>query len=93
MEYKTGVKTKPAPRSEPSGFEKDRRTFQRLLPKLLRQYRGRYVAVYNGRIVDQDKSDESLVARMFQKFGDADFYIGHVEKTPIVYELPSPELA
>ena len=37
--------------------------------------------------------DETLAARMFAKFGDAPFYIGRVEDTPSVYEVPSPELA
>jgi hypothetical protein len=29
---------------------------------------------------------------MFEKFGDAPFYIVKVEKEPTVYELPSPEI-
>jgi hypothetical protein len=29
---------------------------------------------------------------MFEKFGDAPFFIQRVEKEPAVYEVPSPEV-
>ena len=59
------------------------------------QYAGRYVAVLNAQVVDDDKNDEDLAERMFRKFGDTPFYIGHVdvEDPPPVYErFASPEL-
>lgn len=87
------MKTKAALQTELKGVEKEQRIFHRLLPKLLRRYCGEYVAVFNGRVFDHDKNDEALAARMFKKVGDADFYIGRVEKKPTIYEFPSPELA
>ncbi|MCX6927455.1 MAG: hypothetical protein NT154_30255 [Verrucomicrobia bacterium] len=42
--------------------------------------------------MDHDKQDEALAARMFTRFGDAAFYIARLEKSPTVYEVPSPEL-
>ena len=71
----------------------ERRAFQRQRPQLMRRYAGQYVAIYGGRIAGHDKNDETLAARMFARFGDAPFYIGRVEDTPSVYEVPSPELA
>jgi hypothetical protein len=87
------VKTKAAPHSETTEFEKEQNMFQRLLPKLLRKYAGEYVAVFGGRVLDHDKDDSVLAARIFEKVGDADFYIGRVEKKPAIYEFPSPEVA
>ena len=76
-----------------SALEAGRRAFEGERPGLMGQYAGQYVALLNGRVVDNDKNDEDLAERMFKKFGDAPFYIGRVEDPPSVYELPSPELA
>ena len=59
----------------------------------MRRYPGEYVALAGGRVVDHDKQDEALAARMFAKFGEATFYIARLEQSPTVYEVPSPELA
>jgi len=59
----------------------------------MRRYPGEYVALCGGRVVDHDRQDEALAARMFRKFGDAAFYIARLEQNPTVYEVPSPELA
>ena len=75
-----------------SGWESERRAFERQKDRLMRRYRGEYVALRGGRVVDHDKADEVLVERMFKKFGDAPFYIARVESRPTVYEIPSPEL-
>ena len=66
---------------------------ERLRATLEKTHAGQYVAIYGGRVAGHNKSDEALAVRMFAKFGDAPFYIGHVEDTPSVYEVPSPELA
>jgi len=57
------------------------------------RYAGQHVAFFGGRVVDHDRDDEALAARMFEKFGGAPFYIARVEETPSVYEIPSPEVA
>ncbi len=59
----------------------------------MRRYAGQYVALRGGRVLDHDEDDEALAARMFKKYGDAPFYIAHLEEAPSVYEFPSPELA
>ena len=46
-----------------------------------------------GRVLEHDKDDEALAARMFRKYGDAPFYIAHIADTSSVYEFPSPEVA
>jgi hypothetical protein len=67
--------------------------FRQQRTKLMNRYAGQYIAFYGGRVVDHDKDDEALAARLFKKFGDVAFYIVRLEDTPSVSEVPSPELA
>ena len=71
----------------------ERRAFERQRTQLMRRYPGEYVALCGGRVVDHDKEDEVLAARMFARFGEKVFYIARLEQNPTVYEVPSPELA
>ncbi len=82
----------PAQRAE-AEMQAERNAFERKRAQLMRRYPGKYVALLGGQIVDHDRDDEALAARMFKKFGDAPFYLARLEETPAVYELPSPELA
>jgi hypothetical protein len=74
---------------ESLGFEEQ--AFRRKLPQLLRTYAGQFVALHQGRVVGHGRDDEDLARRMFERLGDAAFYIAKVEREPTVYELPSPE--
>lgn len=85
--------SKPSPRFAEESLAAERRAFERQRAQLMRRYPGEYVALSGGRVVDHDKQDEALAARMFRKFGNAAFYIGCLEQSPTVYEIPSPELA
>jgi len=51
------------------------------------------VALYKGRVVGHGPDDEDLALRKFEKLGDVPFYIQKVGKEPIIYEVPSPEVA
>jgi hypothetical protein len=88
---KTALRTFP-PVGEDSLLS-ERRAFERQRVQLIRRYAGEYVALSGGRVVDHDKEDEALAARMFKKLGDAPFYITRVEARRTVCEVPSPELA
>jgi hypothetical protein len=91
---KTTLKSPPRIRkSIHDGVEAERRAFENRRSQLMRRYAGEYVAILGGRVVDHSKDDEALAARMFNKLGDAPFYIARVERTSTIYELPSPELA
>lgn len=70
----------------------EERAFRQKRGHLLRRYEGQFVALYQGRVVGHGPDDEELARGMFEKFGDAPFYIVRVEKEPTVYELPSPEI-
>ena len=68
------------------------RAFERQRAHLLRRHLGQYVAFYGSRIVDHDKDDEDLAARLFAELGDVPFSIARVERTPTVYDAPLPEV-
>ena len=72
--------------SEPWAVEAQ--TFQRKRAQLLRRYEGQFVALYRGRVVGHGSDDEELAQRMYERFGDAPFYIARVERQPTVYDLP-----
>jgi hypothetical protein len=79
---------------EPGGdlLAAQERTYAKMRRRLLQRYHGQFVALYHGRVVGHGTSDEELARQMFEKFGDAPFFIQRVEKEPIVYEVPSPEV-
>jgi len=68
------------------------RAFYKRRAHLLQRYQGQFVALYRGRVVGHGPSDEELARQMFEKFGDAPFFIQRVENEPTVYEVPSPEV-
>ena len=74
------------------GFAEEQRAFLRQRARLLRRYAGQFVALHRGRVVGHGPDDEELARQMFERFGDAPFFIARVEATPSVYELPSPEV-
>jgi hypothetical protein len=84
---------KTSPQLAEENLATERHAFERQRAQLMRRYPGQYVALSGGRVVDHDKQDEALAARMFRKFGDATFYIARLEQSPTIYEIPSPELA
>lgn len=90
----TTIKTrkKPLPKALNGDMTQEQQAFLRKRAQLMPRYEGQYVALYQGRVAGHGMDDEELALRMFNKFGDAPFYIAKVEKEPTVYELPSPEV-
>lgn len=85
--------SKTSPQVADESVAAERRVFERQRVQLMRRFPGEYVALSGGRVVDHDKQDEVLAARMFARFGNTVFYIARLEQSPMVYEVPSPELA
>lgn len=63
--------------------------FQQMLPELLKSYRGKFVAVSQGQVVDSDDKMGELIWRVEQNLGDKPFYVDEVLETPRVYQIPS----
>src|SRR5437763_8587487 len=76
------------PASEPSKGEREYQAFLRLLPELLPTYRGRYVAVHDGQVVDADVDDIVLVRRVHARVGYVPIHVGLVSDQPNVVRVP-----
>jgi hypothetical protein len=63
--------------------EREYRAFQRLLPQLLHDYRGKYVAVHEERVVDSDADDVALVLRFHAQYGYVPVHVGLVTDTAL----------
>ncbi|MCD6564278.1 MAG: hypothetical protein J7K23_10265 [Thermoproteales archaeon] len=75
-------------------IEEEREAFQKLKKKLLRdpRYRGRYIAVYQGKIVGIGEEKGELARKVYKKYGYVPIYIGKISREDIHIKVPSPEL-
>jgi hypothetical protein len=69
----------PPPRTK---WEREYRAFRRLLPQLLSNQRGKYVAVHEERVIDSDRDEMALIARVLAQVGNVDFHVGLVTDEP-----------
>lgn len=78
---------------ELEAFERERQAFLRIKDSLLDnpEFRGKFVAIYEGNIVDQDEDNRELARRVYSEYGYVPIYIGKVERERRVTEMPSPE--
>lgn len=71
-------------------WEREYRAFLHMLPELLRSHRGKYVAVHDGRVVDEGEDKIALALGAYQKFGYVPIYVGLVTERPLPTErIPS----
>jgi antitoxin (DNA-binding transcriptional repressor) of toxin-antitoxin stability system len=73
-------------------WEKERTAFSHLSPAVVKRWRGRYVAVADGKVVGSDINHERLYERVFRKLGNRPFFIGLVGEAPPAVELPGFEI-
>jgi len=70
-------------------FEEQKREFKKILPLILEQYRGLYIAVRKGEIVDSDADLDMLTNRFFTGHGDVPVYVTKVgEEMEEVIDTP-----
>ena len=74
-----------------AAVKREHLAFQKLLPGLLPEFEGEYVAIYRGEVVGSDADESRLVGKCYEDLGDVPFYIGQVVRNPEVMEVPSPE--
>ena len=96
------TETLPAPVLEPlpplDKWERERLAFRRLLPELLPTYRGRYVAIHEGQVVDSDEALIPLAMRVYNRHGYVPIYMDLVtdqprqpERIPHCRAVPEPQ--
>ncbi len=66
--------------------------FERMKPELLKTYRGKWVAIVDGQLVDADAECLVLSERMTAKYGERTMLIEQVLDKPRIYIIDSPEL-
>ncbi|MBI4769485.1 MAG: hypothetical protein HY784_03490 [Chloroflexi bacterium] len=67
-------------------FEAEARAYEAMHESLLGKYRGKFVAVYQGRVIDADADKRALIARVFARYRRSPVYFQQVteEKIPTV---------
>ena len=75
-------------------FLRNYETFLKMKPKLLKdkRYRGKFVAIYKGRIVGHDEDLSRLAKKVYSKYGPSPIYIDRVVDKERTIEISSPEL-
>jgi hypothetical protein len=68
----------------PSKWQCERAAYWRLLPSLFSHFRGQYVAVHEGQVVDSGDDEVELALRVYRRFGYVPIYVGHVADEPYV---------
>jgi hypothetical protein len=74
-------------------FEEEKSAFEKIRDSLAKDesYRGKYVAIMQGKVIDSDPDKVKLVERIYKKQGYVPLFIGFVgHQKPV--EVPSPEL-
>ncbi len=65
-------------RENQEAFERERRAYDRLEKSLLEKYKGLYVAIRDGQVVDSDADEMTLVQRVYERFGYGPMYVRQV---------------
>ena len=75
-------------------FEQEVAAFEELKPALLKQYAGRYVAIYQGKVVASGHEKLALLDQVRERFGPIVCYIEKVSPdSPRTVRMPSIRLA
>ena len=81
------------PEHEETQWDRDKRAFWEMRESLLPEYQGKYVAVYNGEVVDSDEDDIALAERVYERLGYVPIYCQLVTDGPLpVYRVPGPRV-
>jgi hypothetical protein len=74
-----------------SAFAQEQRAFNRMLPELLQELSGKYVALFGGVVIDQDSSEIRLAERIESSHHSEFVLIRKVSKEKTTDYLESPE--
>jgi hypothetical protein len=84
-----------APEKPPAleAFETEKKALLEMKDDLITHeaFRGRFVAIYRGKVVGTDDDIKELARKTYEEYGYVPIYMGKVQKEERVTELPSPE--
>jgi hypothetical protein len=69
-------------------FEREFQAFHQLLPQLLRNYRGQYVAIHDGRVVASGQDKVGVALRAYAEHGNVPICVRLVAETPERFAIP-----
>lgn len=87
-EYQRWLAQKPTPPKHEIDFERNRAAFQRLLPDLLKQHDGQWVAIVNEQAAAFAPNANQVLEKV-AALGDVPLYIQEVRAQPHVYKMTS----
>src|ERR1700680_4373774 len=73
---------------EASKGEREYQAFLDLLPQLLASFRGKYVAIHDGQVVDSDTDDIALILRVQARVGYVPIHVGLVTDQQPIHRIP-----
>lgn len=83
----------PQPATGNAKWQREYDEFLRLRPQLLKSYRGKYVAIHNGRPVQTGTDQIEVALRAYEQYGYVAIYVGLVsDAPPTTARMPSPRL-
>ena len=59
--------------------------------RLVAEYKGKFIAILNGRVIDADTDFSHLAERVFRREGCRDIFMPKVAEGPEVVNIPSPQ--
>jgi PHD/YefM family antitoxin component YafN of YafNO toxin-antitoxin module len=71
---------------------REREAYKRLEPELLPLYKGQYVAIREGQVIDSGPNEMALVQRVYEKFGYGPMYVRRVGVPLPVRRIGSPRI-
>ena len=84
----------PAPKISDDQWRRERSTFQQLLPKLLTESPGKFVAIHAGQVVACGNNKIEVARQAYSQCGYVPIYVGHVSTEPQTYlRIPTPRHA
>jgi hypothetical protein len=75
------------------GLAESMRWFAANRARLVRRYRGQYVAIERNRVIDHDRDFHALARRVFARLGPRPVFMPKVTAEERVVHVPSPRLA
>jgi hypothetical protein len=63
-------------------YQREKDAFETMLPRLMQEHPGEYVAVHDGKVEAVGLTESEVADRFFSRFGDTHVYIGYVGDTP-----------
>jgi uncharacterized Fe-S cluster protein YjdI len=72
-------------------LEAEYRAFKKMLPRLLKKYKGEYIAIYQGKFLGHHPDGSELARKTFEKVGHVPFLLTKVSRNRSIEELSSPE--